>query len=187
MWCDRAQVEAEPKDRAHQEGGIVREILVRDGGGRGQPLVVVGDVRSDSGWPAAGSAALPARSARAEARRHCNRPSPRPRISQAADAVEHLTRERALHCPAATLDEQSRWLEKQIRDAHAQAAALEARTATGTSARLSAEVEMRQQLVREGFHQSGKLLQLERKLRTTFARRRIPQRAGDRTSARRRA
>ena len=46
----QVKVELNRKTVQHQEGGIVREILVRDGERvrAGQPLVVVGDVRSDS-------------------------------------------------------------------------------------------------------------------------------------------
>src|SRR4029077_18933210 len=46
----QVKVELNRKTVQHQEGGIVREILVRDGQRvqAGQPLVVVGDVRSES-------------------------------------------------------------------------------------------------------------------------------------------
>src|SRR5688572_30680163 len=44
------KVELNRKTVQHQEGGIVREILVRDGQQvrAGEPLVVVGDVRSNA-------------------------------------------------------------------------------------------------------------------------------------------
>ena len=46
----QVKVELNRKTVQHQEGGIVREILVRDGQKvrAGEPLVVVGDVRSDA-------------------------------------------------------------------------------------------------------------------------------------------
>src|SRR5262249_60537965 len=46
----QVKVELNRKTVQHQEGGIVREILVRDGHKvrAGEPLVVVGDVRSDA-------------------------------------------------------------------------------------------------------------------------------------------
>jgi HlyD family secretion protein len=46
----QVKVELNRKTVQHQEGGIVREILVRDGQQvrAGQPLIVIGDVRSDA-------------------------------------------------------------------------------------------------------------------------------------------
>ena len=46
----KLKVELNRKTVQHQEGGIVSEILVRDGERvrKGQPLIVVGDVRSDA-------------------------------------------------------------------------------------------------------------------------------------------
>ena len=164
------KVELNRKTVQHQEGGIVREILVRDGEKvrAGQPLVVVGDVRSDAELSLLQDQLRAARirSARAE-----TEAALRPRFSAPADladqpdAAEHLAREQALFTARRrTLDEQIAALEKQIREAHAQADALETRiAATETSARLSAEeVEMNGKLVREGFVNRTKLLGLQR-------------------------
>jgi HlyD family type I secretion membrane fusion protein len=166
----QVKVELNRKTVQHQEGGIVREILVRDGERvrAGQPLVVVGDVRSDSELSLLQDQlrAARARSARAEA--EAALPS---RFTAPADlagqleAAEHLAREHALFAARRrTLDEQVAALEKQIRDAHVQADALEAQiAATETSGRLSAEeVEMHSKLVREGFINRTKLLELQR-------------------------
>src|SRR6185312_15492897 len=108
----------------HQEGGIVREILVRDGQKvrAGEPLVVVGDVRSDA------ALSLQRDQLRAELVRK----------ARAAAEATHAARERALFAARRrTLDEQIASLEAQIRDAHAQTAALESQIAAGeTSAKL---------------------------------------------------
>ena len=166
----QVKVELNRKTVQHQEGGIVREILVRDGERvrAGQPLVVVGDVRSDAELSLLQDQLRAARirSARAEAEAalqlHFAAPAD---LAGEPDAAEHLAREHALFTARRrTLDEQIAALEKQIREAHAQAGALEGRiTATETSARLSAEeVEMHNKLVREGFINRTKLLELQR-------------------------
>jgi len=166
----QVKVELNRKTVQHQEGGIVREILVRDGQRvrAGQPLVVVGDVRSDSELSLLQDQLRAARirSARAEAEAALQSRFTAPAdLTGQPDAAEHLAREHVLFAARRrTLDEQIAALEMQIRDAHAQAGALEARiAATETSARLSAEeVEMHDKLVREGFINRTKLLQLQR-------------------------
>jgi len=166
----QVKVELNRKTVQHQEGGIVREILVRDGQRvrAGQPLVMVGDVRSDSELSLLQDQLQAARirSARAEAEA-----SLQPRFVFPADATnppggaEHLAREQALFTARRrTLDEQVAALQKQIREAHAQAAALETQIgATETSAKLSAdELEMNNRLVRDGFITRTRLLGLQR-------------------------
>jgi HlyD family type I secretion membrane fusion protein len=166
----QVKVELNRKTVQHQEGGIVREILVRDGQRvrAGQPLVTVGDVRSVAELNLVQDQLQAARirSARAEAEA-----SLKPRFALPADsagqpgAVEHLEREQALFTARRrTLDEQVTALERQIREAHAQAAALETQIgATETSAQLSAEeLEMNNKLVREGFITRTRLLGLQR-------------------------
>lgn len=166
----QVKVELNRKTVQHQEGGIVREILVRDGErvSAGQPLVVVGDVRSDSELSLLQDQlrATRIRSARAEAeaalQSHFTAPAD---LAGQPAAVEHLAREHALFIARRrTLDEQIAALEKQIGEAHAQADALETQiAATETSARLSAEeVEMNSKLVRDGFINRTKLLGLQR-------------------------
>jgi HlyD family type I secretion membrane fusion protein len=166
----QVKVELNRKTVQHQEGGIVREILVRDGQGvhAGQPLVVVGDVRSDAELSLLQDQLRAARirSARAEAEAALqSRFSAPADLAGQSEAAEHLAREHALFAARRrTLDEQVAALEKQIREAHAQAGALEAQiAATEASGRLSAEeVEMNSKLVREGFVNRTRLLGLQR-------------------------
>ena len=166
----QVKVELNRKTVQHQEGGIVREILVRDGQKvrAGQPLVVVGDVRSDSELSLLQDQLRAARirSARAEAEAALQSRFTAPAdLAGQPDAAEHLAREHALFTARRrTLDEQIAALEKQIREAHAQARALEAQiAATETSARLSAEeLEMNNKLVRDGFINRTRLLELQR-------------------------
>jgi ABC-type multidrug transport system ATPase subunit/multidrug resistance efflux pump len=169
--CERpGQSRAEPQNRSAPG----RRYRPRDPGAdgqrvrAGQPLVVVGDVRSDSELSLLQDQLRAARirSARAEAeaalQSHFSAPAD---LAGQADAAEHLAREHALFTARRrTLDEQIAALEKQIREAHAQAAALEGQiAATETSAKLSAEeLEMNNRLVREGFINRTKLLELQR-------------------------
>ena len=166
----QVKVELNRKTVQHQEGGIVREILVRDGQRvrSGQPLVVVADVRSESELNLLRDQlrAARVRSARAEAEAAL-----RPRFSAPADLAEeseaagHLAREHALFAARRrTLDEQIAALDKQIREAHAQAGALESQiAATENSARLSAEeLEINNKLVRDGFISRTHILDLQR-------------------------
>ena len=166
----QVKVELNRKTVQHQEGGIVREILVRDGQHvrAGQALVMVGDVRSDAELSLLQDQLQAARmrSARAEAeaalKTHFALPAG---AAGQAGAAEHMAREQSLFTARRrTLDEQVAALGKQIREAHAQAAALETQIgATENSARLSAdELEMNNKLVREGFITRTRLLGLQR-------------------------
>jgi HlyD family type I secretion membrane fusion protein len=166
----QVKVELNRKTVQHQEGGIVREILVRDGQKvrAGEPLIVIGDVRSDAELSllqdqlraerirssrAAAEAALEARFA------------PPADLAGQSDAVESLMRERALFVARRrTLDEHLDSLRSQIRQAHAQIVALESQIeATDTSARLSAEeLEINDKLAQQGFVQRTRLLALQR-------------------------
>jgi HlyD family type I secretion membrane fusion protein len=166
----QVKVELNRKTVQHQEGGIVREILVRDGQkvSAGQPLVVVGDVRSDSELSLLQDQLRAARirSARAEAEASLQARFIAPAdIAGQHDAAEHLAREHALFTARRrTLDEQIAAIQKQIGEAHAQAGALETQIgATETSARLSSEeLEMNNKLAREGFISRTRLLGLQR-------------------------
>jgi len=153
------KVELNRKTVQHQEGGIVREILVRDGQKvrAGDPLVVIGDVRSDSALKLLQDqfGAERVREARAAAEAALA-----PHFEAPPDS-----RERALFVTRRRiLDEQVASLHAQIREAEAQAAALQAQIeATETSARLSAEeLRMNQELARQGFVHRTRLLALER-------------------------
>ena len=162
----QVKVELNRKTVQHQEGGIVREILVRDGQKvrAGEPLVVVGDVRSDA------ALSLQRDQLRAELVRKARAAAeatlaPRFAPPQEEAASEHAARERALFAARRrTLDEQIASLEAQIRDAHAQTAALESQIAAGeTSAKLSVEeLEINDKLARQGFVNRARMLSLER-------------------------
>lgn len=166
----QVKVELNRKTVQHQEGGIVREILVRDGQTvrAGEPLIVVGDVRSDSQLSLLQDQlrAERIRSSRAAAEAVLEaRFAPPPDLVNQPEALDSLTRERALFVARRrTLDEQIDSLRSQIRQAHAQIAALESQIeATDTSARLSAEeLEINDKLAQQGFVQRTRLLALQR-------------------------
>ena len=166
----QVKVELNRKTVQHQEGGIVREILVRDGQKvrAGQPLVIVGDVRTDSELSLLQDQLRAARirSARAEAEAALQAQFKAPAdVAGQPNAAEFVAREQALFAARRrTLNEQIAALEKQIREAHAQAGALEAQiAATEISAGLSAqELEMNNKLVRDGFINRTRLLELQR-------------------------
>jgi HlyD family type I secretion membrane fusion protein len=162
------KVELNRKTVQHQEGGIVREILVRDGQrvSAGDPLVVVGDVRSHA------ELSLLQGQLRAERIRQARAAAEaalEPRFAVPADlaseAAEHLARERALFAARRrTLDEQIVSFQAQIREARAQAAALETQiSATETSTRLSdEELEINSRLALQGYVQRTRVLALQR-------------------------
>ena len=166
----QVKVELNRKTVQHQEGGIVREILVRDGQTvrAGQPLIVVGDVRSDAELSLLQdqlrAERIRSRRAAAEAALEARFAAPAD-LAGRPDAAEHLARERALFVARRrTLDEHLDSLRSQIREAHAQMAALESQIeATDTSAKLSAEeLEINDKLAQQGFVQRTRLLALQR-------------------------
>jgi multidrug efflux pump subunit AcrA (membrane-fusion protein) len=140
------KVELNRKTVQHQEGGIVREILVRNGQSvrAGDPLVVVGDVRSDAElsllqnqWHSERVRIARATAEGALAARF-GLPAD---VAGTPQAAEYLARERALFAARRrTLEEHVASLQTQMREAHAQAEALETQiAATQTGAQLSAE------------------------------------------------
>jgi HlyD family type I secretion membrane fusion protein len=163
----KLKVELNRKTLQHQEGGILRQILVRDGERvrAGQPLVVIGDVSDDAELSLL-SDQLEAerfRAARASAEAALAATFEPPAASPAS--AGHLARERALFVARRrTLEEQIASLNAQMRDARAQATALTGQIeAVQASARLAGEeLELNQKLVREGFVQRARLLQLQR-------------------------
>lgn len=182
----KLKVELNHKTVQHKEGGIVEQILVRDGDvvHAGQPLLVVGDVRNDaelallddqlaaerirSARAAAEAALAPKFEPQLESRGHALGSSSAGFLAAPADdakAAERVARETALFAARRhTLDEQVTSLESQARDAQAQAAALTQQIeATERSAKLAAEeLEMNAQLAAQGYVQRTRLLQLER-------------------------
>ncbi|MFL6816637.1 MAG: HlyD family type I secretion periplasmic adaptor subunit [Bradyrhizobium sp.] len=164
------KVELNRKTVQHQEGGIVREILVRDGQRvlAGQPLVVIGDVRSDSELKVLQDQLRGARirMSRAEAEAalqlHFKVPSD---LLGLPEAAGDLAREQAFFIARRrTLDEQTTALERQISEAHTQVAALSTQiAATENSAGFATEeLEINDKLVREGFISRARMLQLQR-------------------------
>jgi HlyD family type I secretion membrane fusion protein len=164
------KVQSKRKTVQHQEGGIVRAVLVRDGQRvhAGDPLLEIGDLRQDAElnllqdqWRAARL-----RAARAEAE---SRLAPRfdapDDLRREPAAVEHVTREAAVfHARRQALDEQVALLQKQIEQAQAQVAALEAQIdATRVSNKLSdEELALNEALAQQGFVHRARLITLQR-------------------------
>ena len=164
------KVELNRKTVQHQEGGIVRQILVRDGQKvrAGEPLIVIGDVRSDSELSLLQDQfrAAHVRSARAAAEAALQKELVLPKeLASIPQAASHIARERALFTARRrTLDEQISSLQSQIREAHSQAEALGSQIeSTETSARLSTEeLQINQKAAGQGIIPRARLLQLQR-------------------------
>jgi HlyD family type I secretion membrane fusion protein len=166
----KLKAELNRKTVQHQEGGIVRRILVRDGElvRAGQPLIVIGDVRNDA------ELSLLQDQLEAERIRHA-RASAEAMLATSfqapADLVEtagiagHLARETALfEARRRTLQEQISSFEAQTRDAQEQAKALSTQIeATQLSEKLATdELQINEKLARDGYVQRARLLQLQR-------------------------
>jgi HlyD family type I secretion membrane fusion protein len=163
------KVELKRKTVQHQEGGIVREILVRDGQSvrAGDPLLVIGDMRHEADLRLLQDQlrAARARVARAEAE---SRVAPRfeaPEGLNDAAAAGHVARERSVFdAHRQALNEQSSLVQGQIQQALAQVAALESQiAATGVSGKLSEEeLAINQSLASQGFVNRTRLIGLQR-------------------------
>jgi HlyD family type I secretion membrane fusion protein len=162
----RIKVELERKTVQHREGGIVREIKVRNGQQvrAGDVLIVVDDVRSDA------ELSLLEDQLRAERVRHA-RVSAETTLARnfTFDAdprmAEHVERERAqFSARRRTLDEQLDALQLQMGAARAQSAALQGQIeAIRESGRLAAEeLALNEKLVKEGYVPRARLLPLQR-------------------------
>ena len=164
------RVEYKRKTVQHQEGGIVREILVRDGQAvhAGDALLVVGDMRQEADLNLLQDqrrAAL-ARAARADAESrlalHFVPPEP---LQREPAASEHLARESAVFAARRkALDEQTSLLEAQVQQAQAQTTAVEAQIAAiGVSDTLSEEeLAINEKLASQGFVSRARLIGLQR-------------------------
>jgi len=164
------KVQTKRKTVQHQEGGIVRALLVRDGQRvrAGDALLVIGDLRQDAElnllqdqWRAAR-----VRAARAEAESrlaaHFDAPED---LRRDPAAAEHLAREAAVfHAHRQSLDEQVTLLQRQAEQAQAQVAALESQVdATQVSNRLSdEELALNEALAQQGFVHRARLITLQR-------------------------
>ena len=166
----RIKVELERKTVQHREGGIVREIKVRNGQQvhAGDVLVVVDDVRSDAElsliedqWRAervrnarVNAEALLARDFDIDAA-----------LASEPDAAGHLVRERAqFTARRRTLDEQLSALHLQMGASRAQSTALESQIESlRESGRLATEeLRLNEKLVADGYIAKARLLPLQR-------------------------
>jgi len=186
------KVEYKRKTVQHQEGGIVREILVRDGQTvhAGDPLLVVADVRQEADlsllqdqWRAAR-----ARVARADAEsRFLARVDVPDDLQRDSSVNEHIERERAVFAARRqALDEQTALLTVQIQQAQAQAVALESQIdAINASGKLSdEEIAINEKLASQGFVSRTRLISL---LRTsTDYKSKVGEARGDLAAARQR-
>ena len=165
----RIKVELNRKTVQHQEGGIVREILVREGQHvqAGDPLLVVGDLRTDAELALHRDALRAALAARARAMAEA---ALQPEVTvppelQGADAAEHVSRERALFSARRrALDDQLVSLREQVHQAQSQAVALQARidAADDSTQYAASELQMNEQLVKDGFINRTRMLALQR-------------------------
>jgi HlyD family type I secretion membrane fusion protein len=166
----RIKTELERKTVQHREGGIVREIKVRNGQQvrAGDVLVVVDDVRSDAELDLLEDQLL------AERVRHA-RLSAESTLADSFDvaklsasgprAAEHLARERdQFEAHRRGLDEQLQALQLQMGAARAQSTALESQIASVRDAgRLAAEeLTLNEKLVADGYVARARLLPLQR-------------------------
>ena len=166
----RIKVELERKTVQHRDGGIVREIKVRNGQKvrAGDVLVVVDDVRSDAELSLLEDQfrAERVRSARASAETTLARDFVAdPALASEPRVSEHLARERAQFVARRrTLDEQLSALQMQMSAAHAQSAALQSQIESiRESGQLAAEeLALNQKLVAEGHVAKARLLPLQR-------------------------
>jgi HlyD family type I secretion membrane fusion protein len=162
------KVPTKRKTVQHQEGGIVREILVRDGQRvhAGDALLVIGDLRQEAElnllqeqWRA-----VRARAARAQAEsRLASRVDAPDDLRR--DAGDPLAREVAVfQARRSALDEQTALLQQQIAQAQAQASALESQIeATRLSNKLSnEELALNEELAQQGFVHRARLITLQR-------------------------
>lgn len=157
----------------HQEGGIVKEVLVRDGERvrEGQTLLVIGDVRLDATLDLLRTQhdGERAKAARLEAERAVL-PAVKfpPELAARRDepkVAELLQRETALfRARREALDSQIAVLRQQIRQTEQEAKALAGQIAAEERALQSQKEELtvNQQLAKQGFVQKTRLMSLER-------------------------
>jgi len=151
----------------HQEGGIVRELLVQPGQAvkRGDALLVVGDVRSDAALSMLRKQ-IDSERLRAERSRAELALAPRFELPlDMAPAPDLVMRERQLFdARRLTLNEQLAAIQSQTREAQARIAALSAQLAAGerSTALARDELAVNADLVQSGFVTKTRLFGLER-------------------------
>lgn len=164
------KVELNRRTVQHQEGGIVREILVHDGQvvRAGDALAVIGNVRSDADLSLLQKQRSAEQILRARAMAEATLASRfEPPIETTADSQtpEVVARQQALFVARRrTLDEQIASLQRQVEDARLHVGALETQiVATDKSAKYAnEELAINEQLVQQGFVQRTRLLALQR-------------------------
>lgn len=187
LWCTWAplhgavvvsgqvQTEFGRKVVQHQEGGILRELLVRPGQAvkRGDALMVVGDLRNDAALDILRKqrAAEQLRAERSRAELNlANRVSWPPDGEAGAEA---MARERQLFdARRRTLDEQLAALQSQAAGARARSAALTAQLGSSEQSTALArdELKLNVGLVESGYIQKTRLITLERGVADLLAR-----------------
>ncbi|MCW7541212.1 HlyD family type I secretion periplasmic adaptor subunit [Aquabacterium sp. A7-Y] len=161
----QVQTELGRKVVQHQEGGIVRELLVRPGQAvtKGQPLIVVGDVRSDAAFDML-SKQRDAERVRAERARA--ELAFAPRVDWPAGAADEvLNRERQLfETRREALQQQLAALQAQESSARSRITALEAQLQSASKGAQLAreELEINIPLVESGFIQKTRLMSMQR-------------------------
>ncbi|HEY5754213.1 MAG TPA: HlyD family type I secretion periplasmic adaptor subunit [Steroidobacter sp.] len=163
----KLKVELNRKTVQHQEGGIVREILVRDGQRvrAGQPLIVVGDVRNEAELSMLSDQLVAERLRHARALAESALATKFERPYEFSVSGELWERERALfEARQRTLKEQIASVQTQMRDTESQVGALTQQIESTTAATKLADEELsiNEKLVRDGFVQRARLLQLQR-------------------------
>ncbi len=164
------KTELNRKTVQHQEGGIVRRILVREGQRvkAGDPLLVVGDVRMDATLSLLQDqmASELTRKARLNAELDLAPDfQPPAGLTREKRATEYLNRERALFSARRkTLDEQISAQQTQYRDTEEQIKALEGQIAATQQAAALAreELAINENLLKQGFVQRTRIINLER-------------------------
>jgi len=187
------KVEYKRKTVQHQEGGIVRQILVHDGQSvhAGDPLLVIGDLRQEADlkvlqdqWRAAGT-----RAARADAESRLAAGFAIPEaLLRDAGAAAVIARERAVFSAhRQALDEQTALLQAQLTQAQAQAESLASQIdSTIVSRKLSQEeLALNESLAAQGFVNRARLITLQRTAADYQSR--IGEVGGDLAAARQRA
>lgn len=165
----RIKTELERKTVQHLEGGIVREIKVRNGQSvrAGDVLAVVDDVRSDAELDLLEDQLLAerARHARVSAESALAAGFDAKLLAREPRAAEHLAREHdQFEARRRTLDEQLQALQLQMSAARAQSVALESQIESIRDAgRLAAEeLALNEKLVSQGYVARARLLPLQR-------------------------
>jgi membrane fusion protein, epimerase transport system len=151
----------------HQEGGIVREVLVRPGQvvRQGEPLLVVGDVRSDANLDLLRKQIDSERLRAARSRAELALAPAFELPLELAPAPDLVQRERQLFdARRHTLNEQLAAMQSQSRDAQARISALTAQAAAGERATALArdELGLNAELVQSGFVSKSRLFGMER-------------------------